>query len=133
MEGEGRDGNELRELTLACPRPSGTWTVVASQLNAAESKWRNLSCVLIYKFCVLKNNPDKNESIKSKKKREKKLSITPTHTQKVKSEDKDRMVVVDMLKIVLYYYLFLLISWLINYFPTQSVSPPSNTFALILF
>lgn len=84
MDGEGRDGNELRELTLACPRPSGTWTVVASQLNAAESKWRNLSCVLIYKFCVLKNNPDKNESIKSKKKIEKKLSITPTHTKSKK-------------------------------------------------
>lgn len=34
-----------------------------------------------------------------------------THTQKkIKSENKDRMVVVDMLKIVFYYYLFLLIS-----------------------
>lgn len=67
------------------------------------------------------------------RKRERKNYQSLPHTQKVKSEDKDRMVVVDMLKIVLYYYLFLLISLLINYFPTQSVSPPSNTFALILF
>lgn len=44
------------------------------------------------------------------RKRERKNYQSLPHTQKVKSEDKDRMVVVDMLKIVLYYYLFLLIS-----------------------
>lgn len=106
---EGGEGNELRKLTLACPRPSRTWSIVASQLNAEESNWRNLSCVLNYKFYVHKNNPDKNESIKRKKKKEKKLSTTH---KKIKSGNKDRMVVVDMLKIVFYYYLFLLISWL---------------------
>lgn len=34
VDGEGRDGDKLRELTLACPRPSGTGSVVASQVNA---------------------------------------------------------------------------------------------------
>lgn len=44
------------------------------------------------------------------RKRERKNYQSPPPTQKIKSEDKNRMVVVDMLKIVLYYYLFLLIS-----------------------
>lgn len=74
---ERGDGVELKELALACPRPSGTSSVVASHLNAAENKWRNLSCVLNYKFCVHKNNPDKN--LLRERKRERKNYQSHTH------------------------------------------------------